>query len=128
MLYSPTATAVDPAGNVFIADYNNCRIREINAATGIITTVAGNGNCNYTGDGIAIDNSVGYPQGVAVDANDNLFISEYYAPHTLGESEWSHDHDRRQRHRRIYRRRADWQLPPNYTNRQESRLMQQATF
>jgi sugar lactone lactonase YvrE len=79
MLYNPTATAVDPAGNVFIADYNNCRVREINAATGIITTVAGNGNCSYSGDGVAIDNSVGYPQGVAVDANDNLFISEYYA-------------------------------------------------
>ena len=79
MLYSPTATAVDPAGNVFIADYNNCRIREINAATGIITTVAGNGNCTYSGDGVAIDNSVGYPQGIAVDANDNVFVSEYYA-------------------------------------------------
>ena len=76
LLYGPTALAVDPAGNVFIADYNNCRVREISAATSIITTVAGNGNCGFTGDGLAIDNGVGYPQGVAVDANDNLFIGD----------------------------------------------------
>ncbi len=77
LLYNPTAVAVDPAGNVFIADYNNCRVREINAATGIINTVAGNGTCSFTGDGQATSNGIGYPQGVAVDANDNLFISDY---------------------------------------------------
>lgn len=77
LLNSPTAVAVDPAGNVFIADYYNCRVREINAATSIITTVAGNGNCSFTGDGLAIDNGIGYPEGVAVDANDNLFIGDY---------------------------------------------------
>jgi len=76
LLYGPTAVTVDPAANVFIADYYNCRIREISAATSIITTVAGNGNCSFTGDGLAIDNGVGYPQGVAVDANDNLFIGD----------------------------------------------------
>src|SRR5271170_6355966 len=47
MLYQPVAMAVDPAGNVFIADYQNCRIREVNAVTGIITTVAGNGSCGF---------------------------------------------------------------------------------
>jgi len=76
MLYQPVAMAVDPAGNVFIADYQNCRIREVNAVTGIITTVAGNGSCGFTGDGIATENSIYYPQGVAVDANDNLFIGD----------------------------------------------------
>lgn len=78
LIYQPTALTVDPAGNVFIADYNNCRVREIMAATGVINTVAGNGVCNYTGDGLAIDSGLGYPQGVVVDANDNLFISDYY--------------------------------------------------
>jgi len=76
LLASPTAVTVDTAGNVFIADYNNCRIREVNAATGIITTVAGNGNCNFTGDGLAINNGITSPQGVVVDANENLFIAD----------------------------------------------------
>jgi len=77
LLYDPVAVAVDPAGNVFIADYYNCRVREINASTGIITTVAGNGTCSFTGDGVANENGVEYPQGLAVDANDNLFIGDY---------------------------------------------------
>lgn len=77
LLDGATALAIDSAGNVFIADYNNCRVREINAATGIITTIAGNGNCGFTGDGLAIDVGIGYPQGLAVDANDNLFIGDY---------------------------------------------------
>jgi centrosomal CEP192-like protein/NHL repeat-containing protein len=76
LLYGPAALAVDPSGNVFIADYYNCRVREVNGATGIITTVAGNGYCNFQGDGLAIDTGVAYPQGVAVDANDNLFIGD----------------------------------------------------
>jgi trimeric autotransporter adhesin len=75
-LNNTEAVAVDPAGNVFIADTNNCRVREINATTGIINTVAGNGNCYFTGDGVATDNGVEYPQGIAVDANDNLFVSD----------------------------------------------------
>jgi hypothetical protein len=77
LLYQPVAVAVDPAGNVFIADYGNSRIREINAATGIITTVAGTGGSAFTGDGLATSNSVYAPQGIAVDANDNLFIADY---------------------------------------------------
>jgi sugar lactone lactonase YvrE len=75
-LYNPYAIALDPAGNVFIADYQNCRIREIGAVTGIITTVAGTGNCAFTNDGLATSSGLAYPQGIAVDANDNLFISD----------------------------------------------------
>lgn len=77
LLNTPEAVAVDPAGNVFIADTHNCRVREINAATGIINTVAGNGTCGFSGDGQATANAVEYPEGIAVDANDNLFISDY---------------------------------------------------
>lgn len=75
-LYNPYAVAVDPAGNVFIADEGNCRIREINVVTGIITTVAGTGACGFTGDGLATSTALNAPQGIAVDANDNLFIGD----------------------------------------------------
>ena len=78
LLNLPTAVAVDPQGNVYIADYNNCRVREVSAVTGIINTVAGNGACGFSGDGVAVENSIGYPQGVAVDANGNFFIGDYY--------------------------------------------------
>ncbi|MHB8217992.1 MAG: NHL domain-containing protein [Candidatus Sulfotelmatobacter sp.] len=78
LLNLPTAVAVDPQGNVYIADYNNCRVRQISAVTGIINTVAGNGACGFSGDGVAVENSIGYPQGVAVDANGNFFIGDYY--------------------------------------------------
>jgi len=77
LLNGPQAVAIDAAGNVFIADYGNCRIREITAVTGIITTVAGSGYCSFTGDGPAVSEGIGYPQGLAVDANDNLFIADY---------------------------------------------------
>jgi trimeric autotransporter adhesin len=75
-LSRPAAIAVDPAGNIFFADYDNCRVREISASTGIIATVAGSGSCSLGGDGLATSNSLSYPQGIAVDANDNLFISD----------------------------------------------------
>ena len=75
-LYNPQAVAVDPAGNVFIADTTNCRIREVNAATGIITTVAGTGYCAFTSDGLATSSPINSPTGIAVDANDNIFIGD----------------------------------------------------
>jgi hypothetical protein len=72
----PTAVATDPAGNVFIADEYNCRIREVIAASGIINTVAGNGGCGFSGDGPATEENLNYPQGIAVDANDNFFVGD----------------------------------------------------
>ena len=42
---------MDSAGDIFIADTGNNRIREVNHTTGVITTVAGNGTAGYSGDG-----------------------------------------------------------------------------
>ena len=52
-LWNPFGVAVDAAGDLFIADAGNQRIREFNAATGMISTVAGDGTSGYDGDGIA---------------------------------------------------------------------------
>ena len=80
-LYSPAGIAVDHSGNIFIADYNNCLVREVNASTGIITTVAGISPvlaCGFGGDGGPATSAHVYnPTGVAVDTNGNLFIADY---------------------------------------------------
>jgi hypothetical protein len=76
-LSQPAYVAVDAAGDLFIADGANGRIREVNAS-GIITTVAGNGTNGFSGDGgDATQASLYYPNAVAVDAARNLFISDY---------------------------------------------------
>jgi sugar lactone lactonase YvrE len=75
-LNSPLGVAVDVCGNLFIADTDNNRIREVNT-NGIITTVAGNGGQGYSGDGGSAANAAFYyPSGVTVDAFDNIFISD----------------------------------------------------
>ncbi len=75
-LYYPYGVAVDNVGNLFIADSDNDRIREV-GTNGIITTVAGNGNSGFSGDGGAATNtSLYYPYGVAVDSVGNLFIAD----------------------------------------------------
>ncbi len=75
-LVQPSGVAVDASGNLFIADTWNNRIREVDP-DGIITTVAGNGSLNYSGDGgQATSASLAGPSGVAVDASGNLFIAD----------------------------------------------------
>ncbi len=73
----PKGVAVDASGNLYIADWVNHRIRKVTAATGIISTVAGNGTPGFSGDGgPATSASLFYPEGVAVDASGNLFIAD----------------------------------------------------
>jgi uncharacterized protein (TIGR03437 family) len=74
-LMFPTGIAVDAAGNLYIADQQNHRIRKV--VNGIITTVAGDGSTSPLGDGeSATSASLNLPSGVAVDASGNLFISD----------------------------------------------------
>jgi len=76
-LFWPSGVAVDTAGNLYIADHGNNRIRKVNPS-GIISTVAGNGQWAFSGDGgPAISASLNDPQGVAVDAAGNLYIADY---------------------------------------------------
>jgi hypothetical protein len=71
----PTAVAVDSNGNVYIADTNNHRIREITGTT--INTVAGDGEQFYSGDGgLATAAGLDSPNGVAVDSALNIYIGD----------------------------------------------------
>jgi sugar lactone lactonase YvrE len=73
----PAGVAVDAAGNLYIADTCNNRVREV--SNGVITTVAGNGTRGFSGDGApAIFAELNQPLGVAVDAAGNLYIDDYY--------------------------------------------------
>ena len=73
----PAGITFDIAGNLYIADTGNHRIRLVDADTGIITTVAGNGAIGSAGDGdIATDASLNTPLGVAVDTDGNVFIAD----------------------------------------------------
>jgi len=77
MLWFPNAIAIDGSGNVYEAEVNNQRVRKINLASGIITTVAGNGTRGFYGDGgLATSASLSDPIGVAADSAGNLFISD----------------------------------------------------
>ena len=75
-LYYPSGVAVDGAGNLFIGDYQNNRVRKVTPA-GAIGTVAGNGARGFGGDGgPATAAELYFPSGVAVDAAGNLFIAD----------------------------------------------------
>ncbi|MCC6575174.1 MAG: hypothetical protein IT462_15465 [Planctomycetes bacterium] len=67
-LWSPEGIAVDSAGNVYIADTNDHRIRRVDAISGIISTICGTGVASTTGDGgQAVSATCNTPTGLAVD-------------------------------------------------------------
>ena len=75
-LNSPQATAMDSAGNLYIADRGNHRIRKVDT-NGTITTVAGNGTWGFGGDnGPATSAQLNNPQGAALDSTGNLYIAD----------------------------------------------------
>jgi hypothetical protein len=76
-LNAPCGVAVDFAGDIYIADTYNNRIHEV--SNGVISTVAGNGYLGLAGDeGPTLNAELFWPEGVAVDSSNNLFIADTY--------------------------------------------------
>lgn len=74
---TPYSLALDGSGNVYVSDFNNNRIRKITVATGIITSVAGNGIAGFSGDGgLATAAKLSYAKGIFVDRVNNIFIAD----------------------------------------------------
>ena len=69
----PSGVTVDPAGNLYIADTGNNRIRRVDAS-GSITTVAGSGEWRWGGEGLAIEVPLDRPRSIAVDNSGTLYI------------------------------------------------------
>lgn len=75
----PVGLCLDNKKNVYVADYSNNKIRKIDAITGVITTVAGNGSTTYTGDGgLAINTGISGAIQVFVDNDDNIFFCDQW--------------------------------------------------
>lgn len=76
-LNNPGGVAVDKAGNVYIADSYNNRIRKV-STVGLITTIGGNGTAGHTGDGgAATAANLKNPTGVAVDNSGNVYVLDF---------------------------------------------------
>jgi len=69
--------ALDGAGNMYVADISNNRIRKITMSTGIISTIAGTGTPGYNGDGIlATAAQINIPSALAFDGNGDLYFTD----------------------------------------------------
>jgi len=76
-IFLPSGLAVDAAGDLFLCDSSNNRVRRVDAISGIISTVAGNGSPGPAGDGgLASEAELSNPSGIAVDGAGNLYIAD----------------------------------------------------
>jgi len=77
-LNDPVGIALDSAGNAFISDRANNRVREWVASSGQLVTVAGNGTAGFSGDsGLATSAQLNSPSALATDGSGNVFVSDY---------------------------------------------------
>ncbi|WP_143822349.1 NHL domain-containing protein [Mucilaginibacter pedocola] len=74
MFNNPTGITVDKAGNIYVADYNNNKVRKI-TKTGLVSTLAGNGTAGFN-NGTGGEATFKYPYGIAVDPQGNVYVSD----------------------------------------------------
>ncbi|HEX9513415.1 MAG TPA: gliding motility-associated C-terminal domain-containing protein [Puia sp.] len=75
---APFSICIDATDNIYVADYNNHRVRKIDAATGILTTIAGNGTPGFSGDGgVALNAQLNNPTWLCADNTGHLYIIDY---------------------------------------------------
>lgn len=74
--YNPIDISLDTAGNIYISDVNNFRVRKITRSTGIITTIAGNGIDTFSTDGVSATTTGMNPDGIYADVNGNVYIAD----------------------------------------------------
>jgi sugar lactone lactonase YvrE len=78
-LHDPTALALDGAGSLYIADQGNHRVRRVDLATGVITTVAGVGESMYNGDDLpAHEAGLAGPSGLACSGDGILYVADTF--------------------------------------------------
>ena len=75
-LGEPQSIALDTAGNLYMLDTLNRRVREVLAVTGVIQTIAGNGVGGFNGDGPATLHRISGRGGLSVDAQANVFLAD----------------------------------------------------
>lgn len=76
-LNGPAGLAIDINDNVYVAEIGNSKIRRIDTKTNIITTIAGNGQAGFSGDGdLATNAALNRPEGVFIDREENVYIAD----------------------------------------------------
>jgi len=76
-IFLPYGVIVDPAGNIYLSDTNNNRIRRVDAQSSLITTIAGTGVSGYSGDGgPATGASINQPGGLIMDGAGNIYFAD----------------------------------------------------
>jgi hypothetical protein len=76
-LDNPGAVVIDTAGNIYISDGNNYKIRRVDISSGVITTIAGTGVSGYNGDNIPATNAqLGVVQDICIDKAGNLYLAD----------------------------------------------------
>jgi sugar lactone lactonase YvrE len=76
-IFLPDGVAVDDAGNIYLSDTSNNRVRRVDAVSGLISTVAGNGTPGATGDGgLGVNAEVNSPSGMVIDGAGNLLFAD----------------------------------------------------